>query len=372
MRVGIGVTSYLRGFSNKNTDGIGYYTQEIFCKLKNLAEMQPVVFGKNGQNKLGDKPIFEMNHYSLSAAFSGLTNMPFLGEGELAKKIDVFHATDHRTPKLKGIPVVATLMDAIPLSHPEWTSQNLRQLKNWLWRRSGQWADHIITISDFSKVEISKYFKIPESRISVIHLGVDERYFERLQANDSGVLLKHALPEKFFLFVGTLQPRKNIERIVQAHELLPSSFRAEYPLIIVGSEGWGCGDLIAKLKSFKAGDSIRWLKNVDDYEKRVLMQRSTALVYPSLIEGFGLPVLEGFASQTPVITSNSTSIPEVAGDAAWLLNPLNVNEISEAMFTIANDERLANNFVSKGISRVRNFSWDLCAQKTLKIYERMI
>jgi alpha-1,3-rhamnosyl/mannosyltransferase len=372
VRVGIGVTVYLQGRANKHMDGIGYYTKEIFDKLKNLSEMRPIVFGRSEFHKLDDKPVFEMNSYASSAAFSGITNLPFLGTGELAKKIDIFHATDHRTPKLRGVPVVATLMDAIPLSHPQWTNQNLRQLKNWLWRKSGQWADHIITISDFSRVEISKFFKIPESKISVIHLGVDGRYFERLSEVDSSVLLKYALPEKFFLFVGTLQPRKNIERIVLAHELLPPSFRAEYPLIIVGSEGWGCGDLIAKLNSFKAGDSIRWLKNVDDYEKRVLMQRSTALVYPSLIEGFGLPVLEGFASQTPVITSNSSSIPEVAGDAAWLLDPLNVKEIAEAMYTIANDKTLANDFVNKGISRVKKFSWDLCAQKTFKIYEKLV
>jgi alpha-1,3-rhamnosyl/mannosyltransferase len=265
-------------------------------------------------------------------------------------------------------------MDAIPLSHPQWVGGNFRKQKNWLWRKSAHWADHIITLSEFSKTEISNHFKISESHISVTPLGVDERYFERLKGEDvDSVVARHNLPDNFFLFVGTFQPRKNLERLISAHEALPSKIREVFPLILVGHSGWGCADLLARLGNyFENGGAVRWLKNVNDLEKRVMMQRATALVFPSLLEGFGLPVLEGFASQTPVICSNTSSLPEVAADAAWLVNPLSQNELTEAMLTLAQTPQVAHEWVAKGLIRARNMSWENCVNKTFQVYEHVL
>lgn len=374
MKVGFGATVWGRGLASQHLDGIGYYTQEVFRRLDHdSAQLRPVVFGDVGAEKIDGLQAIRMWRYSVSAGLSALSGLPFVGSGLLAKEVDIFHATDHYTPKLRCVPVVATLMDAIPLSHPQWVSQRLRGLKNWLWRTSGQWADHVITISDFSRTEVAKHFRIPESRITVTPLGVDDRYFERLSGDASeAVLHKYGVPERFFIFVGTLQPRKNVERIVLAHEALPAALRAQCPLLIVGRHGWGCDDLVAKLNAYDADGPVRWLQGVDDFEKRVLMQRSTALVFPSLFEGFGLPVLEGFASQTPVITSNSTSLPEVAADAAWMLDPMDVYAMADAMATLARDQSLAKDFVAKGLQRARSFTWDACAAQTLKVYERVL
>jgi alpha-1,3-rhamnosyl/mannosyltransferase len=120
------------------------------------------------------------------------------------------------------------------------------------------------------------------------------------------------------------------------------------------------------------GGSVRWLHNVDDLEKRVMMQMATAMVFPSLLEGFGLPVLEGFASQTPVICSNTSSLPEVAADAAWLVDPLSQNALTEAMLTLAQTPQLADEWVAKGLIRARKMSWDACADKTFKVYEQVL
>ena len=293
--------------------------------------------------------------------------------GALSGKVDVFHAPDHFIPKLRDVPVVATLHDAVPISHPHWTSPGLRSFKNWLWLRSSQWAQHIITISEFSKAEIVRHFGIPSERISVVHNGVDERYFERIDADqgDAAVAAMN-LPERFFMFVGTFQPRKNIERIVDAHEALPPALRQAVPLLIVGRNGWGSEALVARLKAYPAGGPVRWLQNVDDLAKRVMMQRATALVFPSLLEGFGLPVLEGFASQTPVITSNQTSLPEVAGDAAWLVDPYDVRALTEAMATLAREPALCSTLVTKGLDRARQFSWAMCARRTVDVYEQVL
>ncbi len=370
----MGVTFWARGTARQQLDGIGYYTQEVYRRLnREGAQVQPVTFGLQAEQTVDGDACIGLGRYSISAAVAAVSGLPFAGSSRLAKEVDVFHATDHYTPKLKGVPVVATLMDAIPLSHPQWVSQRLRGIKNWLWRKSGQWADHVITISDFSRIEVAKHFCIPESRITVTPLGVDDRYFERLTGDAAdAVVSKYAVPEQFFVFVGTLQPRKNVERIVQAHEALPAALRAQCPLLIVGRNGWGCDDLVAKLRSCSPHGPVRWLQSVNDFEKRVLMQRSTALVFPSLLEGFGLPVLEGFASQTPVITSNSTSLPEVAANAAWMIDPYDVTAMTEAMMTLAREEKIRYELISQGLTRAREFSWQSCALKTVQVYERVL
>jgi glycosyltransferase involved in cell wall biosynthesis len=375
MRVGFGTTAWSRGLAGQHLDGIGHYTQEVFRRLDQQVQVQmcPVVFGQLGPDKLDDHVSIRLGRYDAAVAMAAATGLPFWGNRLLSNAVDIFHATDHYTPKLQGVPVVTTLMDAIPLSHPQWVRQGMRGLKNWLWRKSSLWADHVITISDFSRIELVKHFHISESRITVTPLGVDDRYFERLTGDAAkAVLKKYSVPERFFVFVGTLQPRKNVERIVQAHEALPAALRSQCPLLILGRNGWGCNDLVSKLMACVPEGPVRWLQNVNDFEKRVLLQHSTALVFPSLLEGFGLPVLEGFASQTPVITSNSTSLPEVAANAAWMLDPMDVHAITDAMATLAMDQALAQDFVAKGLVRAQNFTWDACAAHTLKVYERVL
>jgi alpha-1,3-rhamnosyl/mannosyltransferase len=183
---------------------------------------------------------------------------------------------------------------------------------------------------------------------------------------------KYRLPEQYFLFVGTLQPRKNVERLLDAHAALPPALQRSVPLLVVGRHGWGCERLVSRLKAHVEGGSVRWLQNVTDLEKRVMLQRSTALVFPSLLEGFGLPVLEGFASQTPVITSNTTSLPEVAADAAWLVNPLSVPDLTQAMAGLATQSNLREQFVSRGLIRARQFTWESCAAATVQVYQTVL
>lgn len=376
MRVGLGVTRLATGIESGRLDGIGHYTQEIFRSLladHGTSKLAPVVFGKTGRQILNGISVRRLPRYSSSALWAAGSGFGFPGARSLRNDIDLFHATDHFTPKFPGLPVVATLMDAIPLSHPEWASQRARVLKNWLWRKSGHWADHVITISDFSKSEIVRWFGIPEKKISVTPLGVDARYFERIaHAEGAQYAEKLHLPERFFLFVGTFQPRKNIDRIIDAHEKLPSHLRKAIPLLIVGQRGWGSDSLIARLKNYAQGGEVRWLQHVDDMAKRVVMQRATALVFPSLLEGFGLPVLEGFASQTPVITSNTSSLPEVAGDAAWMVDPCDVNAIADAMATLARDGAIGRALVAKGLERARAFTWHACGRETSSIYARVL
>jgi glycosyltransferase involved in cell wall biosynthesis len=376
MRVGLGTTRWAVGIQSGHLDGIGHYTREMFAHLLDSPsgiDLVPMVFGNAGSQVVDNIAVMRLPRYSTSAIWSASSGTGFPGVRSLQNNIDLFHATDHLTPKLTGVPVVATLMDAIPLSHPHWASQHARVLKNWLWKKTGHWADHVVTISEYSKNEISRWFDIAEQNISVTPLGVDARYFERVTDTDAVRYTSNMqLPESFFLFVGTLQPRKNVERIIDAHEQLPPQLRKSFPLLIVGQNGWGSEALVARIKAYGNNGTVRWLQHVDDLAKRLLMQRATALVFPSLLEGFGLPVLEGFASQTPVITSNTSSLPEVSGNAAWMVDPYDVSAITEAMTILAREEDVRRDFIAKGLERARTFTWEACARETEAVYARVL
>ena len=373
MRVGFGASVLARGLQLGQLDGIAYYTQELSRELVQMrCELNPVIFGKAKLETLQGFTTEHWSRFSTNALISALTGVDHPGRMRGANKIDLFHATDHLIPRLRATPVLATLMDAIPLAHPEWVHSRLRPIQNILWKKTASWAQHIVTISEYSKFQIAEHFNIPPRNISVVPLGVDKRYFEALSSQYVGQVLKtYGLPTSFFLFIGTLQPRKNILRIIQSHQALPIHMRKAFPLVIVGRNGWDSQELITMMQDAAGREPIQWLGAVSDLEKRALLQSATALVFPSLSEGFGLPVLEAFASQTPVITSNTTSLPEVAADAALLVNPMDVAEIANAMQTLIQNENLILQLKTLGLSRAQQFTWRACAQATLAVYESM-
>lgn len=372
MRVGFGTTVLSTCLRQGEVDGIGSYTKELGHVLSEdqRVTLLPATFGRAvPEGFFPGLRSYGLGPYVPLAGMAAVTPFPFPIEQSLQRRIDLFHATDHLIPKFKNIPVVATLMDAIPLSHPEWVRTRLATLKRWLWQRTANWADHIVTISEYSKQEIIKHFDISHDRISVIPLGVDQRYFQRITlSKKQEVIARLALPSCFFLCLGTLQPRKNVSRVLDAHNLLPISLRKEVPLIVVGRAGWGSDRLIGRLRGSDGEDSVRWLEYLSDQDVRVLLQSALALVFPSLCEGFGLPVIEAFASGLPVITSNTTSLPEVAGDAALLVNPENTAEISDAMKLIIDSAETREKLVQAGLARGRMFSWQSCAEETLAVY----
>jgi alpha-1,3-rhamnosyl/mannosyltransferase len=298
--------------------------------------------------------------------------LTFPGSRQLANKIDLFHAPDHLIPRLSKIPVVATVMDAIPLVHPEWTSKRLRVYKNMVFRKMARSAQRIITISEYSKADIVHYFGIPPERISVTYLAANPVYSQPVAPEvRRAALQKYGLEQGFFLFVGTIQPRKNVARILEAHRMLPIQMQKACPMVIVGRNGWGSDEILPDLHALQERGCGRWLDDVKDEELHALLQSARALVYPSLYEGFGLPVLEGFAAGLPVISSNTTSIPEVAADAAMLVNPERTEEIAAAMQRLAEDDALAVDMAERGRKRVKEFSWAACARQTLDVYRNL-
>ncbi len=376
MKIGFGTTFLEKGLAKEHMDGIGVYSKNLWEKFEGV-EKQAISFGNQEPNPqtvklLGDIKYLPLS-YPLQSALSLLSSSSFLGSNKLEKEMDLFFAPDHHIPKFDHIPVIATIMDAYPLIYPKLVSQRLRKFKNIAFKRTSKWADHIITISEHSKQDIIHYFDIPAKDISVIPLGVNRAFFQKIPDDKrEAVRQKFGLKEDYFIFVGTIQPRKNLSRLIEAYLSLPSTLRQKHPLVIIGHYGWGEDDLKHKLDTLGKSDTIHHLTHVSDQELYALLQSALAMVYPSLYEGFGLPILEGFASQIPVITSSTTSIPEVAGDAACYVDPLDSSDIATKMKQLVNDKMMREEMIKKGLKKVETFSWEQCAEEHLKLFAKII
>lgn len=373
MRVGFGTTVLARGLAQGGVDGIGSYTRELMQSMAQSPDMalQPFTYAGPMPPEMAAS-VVDAGDFQRQALVSLATGVPFRTmQKVLTGKVDLVHATDHYIPKLRGIPVVATLMDAIPLAHPEWVTYRFKRVKNELWRRSAHWAQHIITISEYSRTEIAHWFKIPEKRISVIPLGVDERWFAIPAPEEMERVRSHyKLPAQFFLAVGTLQPRKNIGMLIAAHRMLPPALRREAPLVVVGKAGWGCDEVVAQLRDGDGG-ALRWLQYVPNADMLPILKQASALVFPSLHEGFGLPILEAFAAQVPVIASNATAIPEVAGQGAMLVNPLNPAAWEDAMRCLFSGKVDVDSMKKHGFSRAKNLGWHYTSRATRSLYAEL-
>ena len=381
LKIGFGVTALCKGLNRGSLDGIAIYTRELMSQWESAGQERsahepprliPFSFGTLTSHPLEPAPL-QLADYPLKAAWSVVTKQGFGGLGKLSRQVDLIHATDHYIPKSTTVPVVATLMDALPLSNPEWSRKEFRATKNFLWRRTLNWADTIITISDYSKQQLLTWTNISAEKISVIPLGVAPSWFECVSDHFfTQIKNKYTLPDMFFISVGTLQPRKNIARTIQAHRMLPKAVRLRVPLLIVGSAGWKCEEVLSLIEKEPMSGAIRWLQHVPNPDLLPLLKLSSALVFPSLAEGFGLPVLEAFAANVPVITSNSTSLPEVAGDAAILVNPLDVQALCDAMHRSLEDSDLMEHNKRIGQERARHFTWAACAQATMDVYRKTL
>lgn len=373
MRIGFGVTALCNGLSGGGLDGIGNYTREIMSRIVSTPQVELVPFSFRARIPKEMGQGVQLGRYSVNTAWSVMTGANFYGIGDLVNRVDLIHATDHYVPRCKPAPMVASLMDAIPLSHPQWLRSEFRDIKNFLWKRAANWADEVITISDYSKTELSKWTGIALNKITVIPLAVDERWFRSVSNDEfAQVRQRYQLPETFFVSVGTLQPRKNVESTIWAHRALSPAERIRTPLIIIGREGWKCDEVMQLIEEDTASGAVRWLKHVPDADLLPILKLASALVFPSLGEGFGLPVLEAFAASVPVITSNTTSLPEVTGDAAISLNPLDVDALSRAMQQVLDDQNLVFMLKQRGLARAKEFTWQSCADATLQVYRKML
>jgi alpha-1,3-rhamnosyl/mannosyltransferase len=233
----------------------------------------------------------------------------------------------------------------------------------------------VIAVSQHAVAELVRFFGVDERRISVVHNGVGAEWFEQPPAPErDATLALHQLRAGYYLFVGTLQPRKNVGRLLEAYLALPPVLRAARQLVIVGAPGWSSDDVVKRINAARQnGENVVWLDRLTDPgQLRHLYAGAGALVFPSLYEGFGLPLVEAFAIGLPVATSNATSLPEVARGAALEFDPLSVPEMTAAMTSIVRDDALRQRLVAAGHRRALELTWDEAARRTAAVYHDVL
>ena len=286
----------------------------------------------------------------------------------LGTKSDIYHFFNFTIPKnIKG-KVIITIYDTVFFSAPE-TMGDMKAISEY--KYAAERSDLIITISKSAKSDIIKHFNIDEKKIRIVSPGIDlQKYsYNYTDMELESIRKKYNLPQKYILYLGTIEPRKNIERIVKAFKKYKKEVSDDLKLVIVGKKGWKYDNIMKLIESMETDIIITGY--IDEDDKIPIYKLAQIFVFPSLYEGFGMPVLEAMASGTPVITSNTSSLPEVAGDAGILVDALNENEIFEAYRKILSDKKLQMEMIQKGLEQAKKFEWKRSVEILEKVYEKM-
>lgn len=242
-------------------------------------------------------------------------------------------------------------------------------------KRSCRHADHIVTVSEFSKKEILKYLHVPEEKVTVVPNAVDHTVYRPDYTDQQirKVLDKYGIKKAYFLYLGTIEPRKNLDRLLLAYQrLYETTGKKEIPqLVLAGGKGWLCSSIYERARSMKLEKQIVFTGYVPQADSPLLMCGALAFVFPSLYEGFGMPPLEAMACGTPVIVSNTSSLPEVAGDAGILVNARSVGEICRAMRRIMEDQAYRKVLRERGMKRAGMYHWKQSAQMLMEVYQHL-
>lgn len=281
----------------------------------------------------------------------------------------VFFSPTHYAPRFSPCPTAIAIMDVSYLHFPElFAKKDLYQLRAWT-GYSAKKASRVFTISTASKNDILKQYNRAENEVVVTYPGIKESSTMHILTKGD-LERKFGISQKYILFVGTLQPRKNIERLVEAFSLLKNADK-NLQLVVVGKKGWLYEPILAAPEKYGVRDRVKFLEFVENDDLPSLYQHALFFVLPSLYEGFGLPVVEAMKYGCPVITSNVSSLPEAGGDAALYVNPESVTEITQAMEKLLDNPKLRQQMVKKGYEHIKQFSWEKAASKTLEVLEEI-
>jgi glycosyltransferase involved in cell wall biosynthesis len=292
------------------------------------------------------------------------------------KQCRLWHAPHYNVPLWKG-KLVVTIHDIIHwIFRKQFLSPAQVAYAGFMLKKAITSADQIIAVSHHTKKDLIEHFRAPEAKITVIHQGVDETYrrfsSNELKAAFEKIRAKYKLPEKFFLYVGLMKPHKNVLMLVRIFRRLKEEGKVRASLVLIGRKDKTYPKGYEELAGLATEGDIHYLPVIDPNELTVFYNQALALIHPSLYEGFGLTLLEAMTFGTPVLTTNSSSIPEVVGDAACRVDASDENAMTGAILRLDQDAGLRESLRQKGFERARMFTWTETARKTAEVYEKVL
>jgi glycosyltransferase involved in cell wall biosynthesis len=286
--------------------------------------------------------------------------------------LDLLHSPDFIPPAFGYDRSVITIHDLNFLYYPRFLTADSRRYYNEQIEWAVQRTDHILADSHATKTDLTSVLGVSSERITVIHLAADPSFRPVPEAEARRIASQYELEPGFLLFVGTLEPRKNVPGLLHAYRILLDQQVTAEPLVLVGGKGWLYEEIFERVEALQLSDQVRFLHGVPDADLPGLYSAASVLTTPSFYEGFGLPALEAMSCGTPVVVADRASLPEVVGDAGVLVDPEDPETIAEGVKRVLTDEGLRGGLEARGLERASHFSWDRVARETLEVYRRVL
>ncbi len=385
----------LRAIGQGKYSGVEEYALNLLGAMLDIDRKNQYIFfvsgGKIGQRYLdfaadmrAKNPNIRLVHYHMPNRLLNVL-FKFIGKPKIDKLMGgvdaVFAPNINLLPVTRGVKIVATIHDLSFAKYKEFFSVRQNFWHSFVNPKSlAKKADRLIAVSESTKQDLIEAYGLFLEKIKVIYSGIGQTLnAERKTKNEmeklKNIREKYNLPEKYILYLGTIEPRKNIIGLIKAFELFKRNYSlltTHYSLVIAGSKGWLYEDIFFAARNSSVKDDIIFTDFVADEDKVYLYKSASLFVYPSFYEGFGFPPLEAMALGVPVITSDCSSLPEVVGEAGLMVNPYNIGRLAWAMNEVLSNEELREKMIIKGYEQVKKFSWAKCAKETLEVFEKLM
>ena len=364
MRIGVEANAYY-----KNIAGTGMYSRNIVNIWRK--EGKEIFLFVNKRQSIMDLAKKKNIFTRLLNGIKDILWMQIILPIVLKKnKIDILFCPAFISPMFSTCPTIVTIHDMSFLRYPETCDRLFGFYLKILLFLTKKRINIFLTDSDFSKKEIHRLLKVPQEKIKIVYAGCDKKFKIIKNLNKIRKVKKqYGINQRFILNVGTLEPRKNIITLIMAFDILKKKELIEHKLVLCGGKGWYYDNILRKIRELKIENEIIFTGYVPDDDLPLLYNAAELFVYPSLYEGFGLPVLEAMSCGCPVVTSNVSSLPEIVGNAGILVDPLDVEDLAQTMLKVLKDRDLRKDLVKRGLEQAKVFSWGKAAKETFKLLE---
>jgi len=358
-------------------EGIGMFAKEILSRIvRNHPEHE---FTFLFDRKYDEEFVFAKNVTPFILAFPARHPVQMAYWHQVAlknylkkNKHDILISPDGSIPLNAEVPTIAVIHDLNFEYFPEDLPFSFRLYYTYYYPRIAKVASRIVTVSEFSKSDLLKFYNVDGSKVDVAYNAVGDEFKKLEEVKIKEVRNKYSSGLPYFFFIGSLHKRKNIDGMIKAYDHFRSSSSSPVKFIFAGAKRWWTKEMEEAFSSSPYKNDIHFIGRVTDTQLVELIGGAYALMYPSKFEGFGIPIVEAMKCGVPVITSNETAMPEIAGDAAMLVNPHSVESMSDAMIKLVSDEGLRQTLIAKGFEQSKKFSWDQSADKMWKSIERTV